>query len=146
MKTLHFDVSVNAPKEKVWSILWDDATYRQWTSAFMEGSYAVSDWKEGDKILFLDPEGRGMYSIIDKRTEYGQMRFKHIGEVKDGKDQPLDESSKQWSGGIENYELKETNGVTTLSVDVDMPEAHEQYFSKAFPKALALVKQLAEKQ
>jgi hypothetical protein len=37
--------------------MWDDSTYRQWTSAFSEGSHAVSDWKEGSKVLFLSPEG-----------------------------------------------------------------------------------------
>ena len=32
---------INAPKEKVWKVLWDDSSYRKWTSVFMEGSYVV---------------------------------------------------------------------------------------------------------
>lgn len=47
MTTLEFKIEINAPKEKVWDILWNDATYKQWTSVFCEGNYVVSDWKEG---------------------------------------------------------------------------------------------------
>ena len=42
MEKLHFSVNINASKEKVWQTLWDDTTYRKWTSAFSETSYAVS--------------------------------------------------------------------------------------------------------
>ena len=57
MTTLEFKIEINAPKEKVWDILWNDATYKQWTSVFCEGNYVVSDWKEGSKIHFLSPNG-----------------------------------------------------------------------------------------
>jgi hypothetical protein len=52
MKQLHFSTDINAPRETVWNVLWNDATYRDWTSVFAEGSYAVSDWNEGSKIQF----------------------------------------------------------------------------------------------
>ncbi len=68
MKTLHFSIKIKAPREKVWQILWEDATYRQWTSVFNESSYAVSDWEEGSKIQFLSADGSGMYSLIDKKN------------------------------------------------------------------------------
>ena len=29
MAILSFNTTINAPKEKVWDILWDDATYRK---------------------------------------------------------------------------------------------------------------------
>ena len=87
MNTLHFKTNINAPKEKVWKILWDDKTYREWTSAFMEGSYAESDWKEGSKICFLAPGGSGMFSIIEKKIPNEQMTFKHLGEIKEGKEE-----------------------------------------------------------
>ena len=58
MKKLNFTTKIDAPKEKVWNTLWNDATYRAWTSAFAEGSFAETDnWKEGSKVLFLDPNG-----------------------------------------------------------------------------------------
>lgn len=144
MKKLNFNIHINAPTEKVWKTLWDDNTYRQWTSVFHEGSYAESDWKEGSKILFLSPEGSGMYSRIEKLIENGYMSFKHLGEVKNGVEQPENEESKTWAGAMENYTLKGNNNATLLSVDIDMMDAHEEFFSKAFPEALKKVKELSE--
>src|SRR4051794_34232958 len=59
MKKEKFSINIKASAKKVWQVLWSDATYRQWTSAFSEGSYAVSDWKQGSKIQFLSPNGDG---------------------------------------------------------------------------------------
>lgn len=139
MTTMNFSVSINAPKEKVWDKLWSDASYRQWTSAFMEGSYAESDWKEGSKILFITPEGDGMFSVIEKNVPYEEMTFKHLGEVKKGVEEP-----KDWAGARERYELKETNGTTVVNVTLDATEDFQDYFNKTFPKALAILKQISE--
>ena len=38
-------------------------------STFCEGSYAVSNWNEGDGVHFLDSTGNGIYSIIDEKIE-----------------------------------------------------------------------------
>ncbi|HYG50215.1 MAG TPA: SRPBCC domain-containing protein [Flavobacteriales bacterium] len=141
MKTLHFNVKINAPKEKVWKTLWDDVTYRKWTSAFSEGSHAVSDWKEGSTVHFLDGKGAGMYSKIAKLVPNEFMSFSHQGEIKDGKEQP---ANSEWSGSHENYTLKEVNDSTELLVDLDSVGEFEQYFTEVFPKALANVKNLAE--
>ncbi|HZV70881.1 MAG TPA: SRPBCC domain-containing protein [Saprospiraceae bacterium] len=144
MKTLNFTTLINAPKEKVWNILWDDSTYRKWTSVFSEGSYAVSDWHEGSKVLFLSPEGEGMVSMIAKKTPNEFMSFKHLGEMKGGEEQPETEATKQWSGAMETYSLKEKDGGTELIVNMDVTVDHEQYFKDTFPKALESIKSLAE--
>jgi hypothetical protein len=144
MQTLHFNINIQAPAKKVWEILWNDDTYRQWTKAFSETSYAKSDWKEGSKILFLDGQGSGMYSTIAKKIPNEFMSFKHIGEVKDNVEQPLTPESESWSGSMENYTLKENNGNTQLSVDVDIVDEHKDTFEKMFPEALNNVKRLSE--
>src|SRR5688572_26468739 len=85
MEKLNFSIDINAPREKVWKVLWDDSSYRKWTSVFMEGSCVETDnWKEGSKVLFLDGKGAGMVSkvAVNKPNEY--MSFEHLGEVKDG--------------------------------------------------------------
>ena len=51
MEKLHYDIAINATPEKVWKVLWTDQTYREWTSAFSEGSHAKTDWKEGSKCV-----------------------------------------------------------------------------------------------
>ena len=144
MERVKFNVNINAPKEKVWNVLWKDDTYRKWTSVFSEGSKAVSDWKEGSKIQFLDAKNDGMYSTITKCIENEIMNFTHIGVVKDGVEQPLDEATKNWSGSAENYGLSETDGITTLVVEMDIIPEYLDYFNKTFPLALDLVKKLSE--
>ena len=52
MENITFFNFDTGPKRKIWAVLWDDATYRQWTSLFVKAIYAVSDWKEGSKIHF----------------------------------------------------------------------------------------------
>ena len=144
MKKLSFSIEIAASKEKVWTVLWDDATYRKWTAAFSEGSYAVSEWNEGDKILFLSPGDSGMFSIIDKKIPNEYMAFKHLGEMKDGKEMPETDISKTWTGAMETYSLHENNGITKLDTTVEIVDTHEDYFNDAFPKALKAVKALAE--
>jgi hypothetical protein len=142
MATLQFSIIINAPKEKVWKVLWTDEDYRTWTTPFMEGSYAVSDWNEGSKISFLTPSGDGMFGVIQTKKNNEQMLFKHLGEVKGGK-----EELKNWEDATEGYHLQETDGITQLNVTLtfDLNPQFEEYFKKTFPKALEIVKELAEK-
>lgn len=144
MKKEKFTIAINAPKEKVWQILWNDDSYPKWTAVFSEGSKAVSDWNEGSKILFVNENNDGMHSIIDKKIDYEIMNFKHLGMVKNGIELPEDEISKSWSGATENYRLSEVNGITTLTVEMDIVEEYQNYFNEKFPLALKIVKELTE--
>lgn len=145
MQKLNFSTSINAPKEKVWKVLWDDATYRKWTSAFSEGSYAVTDhWKEGSEVKFLDLKGCGMISKVAANKPNEFMSFEHLGEIKDGVEDTNSEKVKQWAGAKENYTLKETDGVTTLAIEMDMADEYKDMFMEMWPKALEQVKTLAE--
>jgi hypothetical protein len=144
MEQLQFVKTINAPKEKVWSTLWDDSTYRKWTSAFSPTSYAESDWKEGSKILFLDGSGSGMVSRIEANKQNEFMSFKHLGEVKNGVEDTESDAVKSWAGALENYTLKEVDGKTELVVDIGVYEAYKDMFMKMFPNALEQVKILSE--
>lgn len=144
MKRISFTIRIGAPQESVWKALWDDRNYRKWTSAFSEGSYAVTDWQEGSKVLFLSPSGEGMYSTIARKVPNALMSFRHLGTVKDGREQPASEETRKWAGAMEEYALIGTEGGTELTVNMDITEDHEQYFRDAFPKALRLVQSIAE--
>jgi len=144
MVTKQFLINIYAPPERVWDVLWTDKSYREWSSVFSEGSYAESDWHEGSGIKFLSPQGTGMYSTIVKKKEPELMSFKHIGELKDGVEQPITAQTECWSGAMETYSLSEKNGITTLKVDMDITEEFVSYFDGVFPKALQKVKELSE--
>jgi uncharacterized protein YndB with AHSA1/START domain len=144
MEKINFSTSINATKEKVWSTLWDDATYRKWTSAFSPTSYADTDWKEGSKVLFLDGQGSGMVSRIEANRPNEFMSFKHLGEVKNHVEDTESDKVKGWAGAFENYTLKEADGITELIVEMDMNEEYKDMFMQMFPKALEQVKILSE--
>lgn len=145
MQKINFSTSINAPKEKVWEILWNLDAYKAWTSAFAEGSQAkTDDWKEGSKVLFVDPKGNGMVSMVavNKPNEY--MSFEHLGEVHEGVEDITSDRVKGWSGSTENYTLKDDSGSTNLLVDMDIPDEFKEMFEKMWPIALEKVKALAE--
>jgi len=146
MKRLTFSTHIRAPKNRVWHALWDDANYRQWTTVFHEGSHAVSDWQEGSKILFLGPEGSGMVSRIARLVPNEFMSFQHLGEMKSGVEDYTSAEAQGWAGALENYTLREKDGGTELSVELDTENSFAEYFAGTFPKALARVKELAEAQ
>lgn len=139
LEKLEFKVLILAPVEKVWDILWNDKTYRQWTAVFSPDSQAESDWREGSEIRFLDGKGNGMRSLIENRTDYKEMTFRHLAEIHEGK-----ELSGKWSDAIERYTLKTENGNTEVKVELDSPSEFKNYFSETFPKALLKVKELSE--
>lgn len=144
MEKISFTVNINAPKEKVWQILWNDDSYRKWVAVFSEGSKAVSDWKEGSKIHFVNENNDGMFSLIDKRVDNEIMDFKHLGMLKNGIELPEDEITKSWSGAMENYNLSETENGTKLSLEMDIVADYKDYFMEKFPLALKIVKELSE--
>lgn len=144
MEKQKFSISIQAPREKVWDVLWGADSYRSWTSVFSEGSRAETDWNKGSKVLFLDGNGQGMVSRIEEKIPNEYMSFEHLGMVKDGKEDTESPEVKKWSGSHENYSLKGANGATELTVDIDVVQEYADYFQQTFPKALNKVKELAE--
>lgn len=142
-----YQITIDAPREKVWHTLWDDATYPLWTAPFAEGSTATTDWKEGSRVYFGDGKGEGMVAMILENREYEFMSIKHLGLLKDGKEDLESEESQAWGDSYENYTLKEVDGGTHLLVELtseSMPAEFEAYFAETWPKALDKLKELAE--
>jgi hypothetical protein len=141
MEKLQFKTTINAPRESVWEVLWGDHTYPQWTAVFSEGSKAVTDWKKGSKVYFVNGENEGMVAMIHDRVDHEFMSFRHIGMVdKNGKEDLDSEEVQKWVGAMENYTLNEMNGATEIIVDVDTDEKYIDYFLETWPKALEQLK------
>lgn len=141
LNKLRYAIDIDASRDKVWRVLWDDASFRDWSSVFAEGSYAVSDWKEGSTVQFIDPGSNGgMQGVIETLRPSEFISFRHEAEIKDGKVQP----PAAWSGAHENYTLTSSNGRTTLKVDLDAADEHREMFEDKFPKALQRIKTLSE--
>lgn len=149
MKKLHYEIMIQAPREKVWKSMLEDASYREWTTVFNPGgSYYEGEWKEGSKMLFLGPgeDGKlgGMVSRIAKCTPYEFVSIEHMGQIDNGVEDTTSEKVKAWSGAHENYTFTEKDGGTHLAVDVDTVDDFVSYMEDTWPKALAKLKSLAE--
>ena len=144
-RRLVFSITINAPKENVWRTMLEDTTYRDWSSAFKEGSYAVTDWKEGSKALFLTPAGDGMFSKIVAHRPNEFLSIKHLGTVKNGVEDTGSEEGKDWAEALENYTLREQDGMSTLTVEMDVVDEYRSYFEETWPKALTRLKEISER-
>lgn len=151
MEKMHITTFINAPREKVWDTMLNDATYREWTSAFNPGSYYKGSWEEGSKILFLGPnpetgkEEGGMVSQIAKSRKPEFISIKHLGILVNGKEDTESEFAKKWSPAFENYTFIEKDGGTELVIDQDITAEEKVAMEGMWEKALKRLKELAEK-
>lgn len=151
MKKQRYTVLINAPKEKVWQTMLDDSTYRQWTSAFNPGgSYFEGSWEKGSEIRFLGPDPEtgklgGMYARIHDSRPHEFISIEHLGIIDDGQVDTTSEMVKKWAPAYENYTFQNRDGSTEVLVEMDIDEEHAEFFQEVWPKALQLLKGMAEK-
>jgi uncharacterized protein YndB with AHSA1/START domain len=146
MNSLHFSITIRAPKAKVWNTMLQAETYRIWTAEFGEGGYYEGSWDQGERIRFLGPGGKeGMTSVIAENKPYQFISIRHLGIIKNGMDDTESPEAKAWSGVYENYTFAERGGVTDLKVEMSaIPGEFEQYMADAWPRALAKLKAICE--
>ena len=144
MTDLHYAIDIHAPREKVWDVMLNDATYRDWTSVFMPGSYYQGDWSEGSKMLFLGPgndgekEG-GMVAVVKEHRPQEFLSLQYHAEIRDGEEVTMPGT------GFENYTLKDKDGGTEVLIDLlNLPDEYAGMFDESWPKALERLKELSE--
>lgn len=151
MQKINHSIVINASREKVWDVMLGDATYREWTNVFHPGSYYKGDWGEiGSKMLFIgpDPEGgadMGMVSYVRESRKPEYVSVEHVGMIKDGVEDTTSEEVKQWTPAFESYTFTEVDGGTEVSIELDAAEEHVAMFEDMWPKALAKLKEIAER-
>jgi uncharacterized protein YndB with AHSA1/START domain len=150
MQKLHFSIYIEAPREKVWNTMLNDATYREWTKPFQEGSYFKGDWSEGSKMLFLGPspvdgqEG-GMVSKVKENRLHEFISIEHQGIMVNGIEDTESEEARKWTPAYENYTFLDKDGGTELLIEMDTDEKLKDDFERMWPQALEKLKKLAEK-
>lgn len=147
MKTLHYSIHIHAPKEKVWSTMLEDVTYREWTKSFCEGSHYKGDWSEGSKITFLGPDPKtgvegGIVSHIKEHRPHEYVSIEHYGEISNGIEKPFDDGRLS----CENYTFIDKDGDTELRIELtEVPDEYGSMFDDAWPKALEALKVVVER-
>ena len=151
MEKLTFTTIINAPREKVWNIMLEDATYREWTKPFNAGSRYEGKWETGSEMRFIgvDENGKesgGMYSKIKEARPYEFVSIEHLGMISEtGEIDTTSDAVKKWTPAFENYTFNDKDGGTELFVELDISGEWKDMFSDMWPKALAALKEIAEK-
>lgn len=153
MKKVQFKTDIHAPAALVYNAmlgLSDIQTYEQWTAEFNAGSTYEGSWTKGSKILFIgtgeNGEKGGMVAEIAENMPGRFVSIRHYGILKGDQEITSGPEVEKWAGGLENYTFEESNGITTITIDVDITEDFADYFNATWPKALAKLKELCEQQ
>jgi hypothetical protein len=150
MKTLHYTIAIDAPKETVWNTMLGHEGYKAWADEFAHGSGSdyEGSWEKGQRIKFLagvEGSKEGMSSMIADSRPYEFVSIKHLGYVKDGVEDTQSAEVKAWAPAFENYSFSEKNGKTEVKVDVDeISQMMEEFMDDVWPKALAKLKDMCE--
>jgi hypothetical protein len=145
MKTLKFDVNVQAPLAVVWRTMLDQDTYRLWTASFCEGSYYEGSWEEGAEIYFLDPKKSGMFAKIAENKFHEFISIKILGCMQNGIKDTESVEAISFVGGYENYHFTALGNSTRLNIETGTTPEFENYMIAVWPKALDTLKLLCEK-
>ncbi len=147
MKTLHFEVLIDATPQKVWETMLDKETYVQWVSVSWPGSSYVGEWKKGSEIRFVGGDGGGgTLAQITELEPYSRVVAEHVAVLLEGGSEDRDsEMAKGWIGTIEAYSFTPENGSTKVDVEITTAPDWAPMFEEGWPKALEALKQLAEK-
>lgn len=148
MEKIKFEITINAPVEKVYSTMLADATYRQWTAEFNPSSFYEGKWETGEKMLFVgfSKEGKkeGMVSRIKEAVINKYVGIEHIGILQNEQEVTSGAAVEGWAGAMEEYFFTATNGQTLLQVQMDSNEDFKAYFESTWPKALNKLKEICE--
>jgi hypothetical protein len=144
LKRIQFDITIAAPPSRVYALMIDAASYRQWTSAFAEGSCYEGSWSQGAQIRFLAPSGDGMLAEIAENRTDEFISIRHLGLIVQGVVDTHSDAARAWAPAYENYSFLAVPEGTRLVVDQDVSDEFEAYMQAAWPKALARLKALCE--
>lgn len=148
MEKLRFTTIINASREKVWDTMLNKDTYMEWTVPFHEGCTYDGNWEKGSEMKFIGPteDGSisGMYAVIVANRPHEFLSIQHLGEFKDDERNPWPLVEGQ--EGFENYTFKDIGTAgTEVLVELTVPAEWKDMFNDMWPRALATLKEIAEK-
>jgi hypothetical protein len=151
MKKVQYAIAVHAPASKVFTTMLgigNKSNYEQWTALFNPTSTYEGTWEKGSKMFFcgVDENGNkgGLVSEIVEHIPNEFISIHHYGLLQGDNEITSGAEVEKWAGGQENYTFKESQGITTITVDLDTPEDFVDYMNESYPKALDKLKELCE--
>lgn len=138
-------IVINAPKERIWDALTLDENTRQWYAPFSAGTHAVTNWKEGSKVVFKDDTNCGMVGTVATAKPGEEIDVIYTAFLFNGEEDTESEDAKQIIGKHEWYKITEEAGKCRLDIEADMGAEYYDTMNAAWDKALVIIKDIAEK-
>ena len=143
--TIKKSIGIHAPRERVWDVLINPKFVNSWVSEFSEGSQVKADWSVGGTVLYKDRDGNGLKTKVTDNRPNRLLKVVHEGILNHGVEDPESDDLPKWRGCGEAYLLSEKGGVTTLSIESEVPEDYFELFKPLWNKSLQKIKELADK-
>ena len=151
MEKMIFQIEINAPVAVVYDNmlgLTDEQSYKAWASVFNPTSFVEGSWDKGSKIYFagIDENGKkgGMVSKITENIPNELVEILHYGFLDGENEITTGEQVEKWAGGTEVYQYVENDGVTKVTVTMDVVPDYKDFFASTYPKALEKLKEVVE--
>jgi hypothetical protein len=146
MINLKYSIEIDAKKEHIWETMLNPETYKKWIKAFSPDSKFIGEWKQGETILFFDPNLGGSKAVLEIFNPYNEILAKHVSMVDKEKNENNEhETAGKWIGSTERYGFMETGEKTRLEIEMNTDQVFAEMFNKSWPRALEIIKSLCEK-
>jgi uncharacterized protein YndB with AHSA1/START domain len=147
-ETLHFEINIDAPSNKVYQTVISPTHYNQWTSPFNPTSRFEGTWEKGSDIAFRGTDENGVEGgMISQILENQPNRFisiLHKAVIPTGSTAMTDVDMQNWAGAMENYSFVADGEKTLMVVDTDTLPSFQSYFNETWPLALQKLKEICE--
>lgn len=142
METHTFFITIQAGKQTIWNVLWEETSFQDWANLIDEGTYMKGTLKENRQVEFISAvNGYGVTSLVEELRPHEYIRFQHQADTQES---GSDVRAEEWTGGTESYLLEDNEEGVKLSMTLTIPAHQLPVFSERVPKALARIKVLAE--
>jgi len=148
MKILQFRMDINAPVEKVYSTMIDEASFIEWISVFSPNFSYKGSWEKGKTITYISPDKNGslngMISRIEENIPNELIHIQPIGILEDGVEYLEGEKVEGLEEFYEKYTFSSKDGATEVMIETAVYEELEDYFGEMWPRALEKLKAICE--
>jgi hypothetical protein len=85
-----------------------------------------------------------MVAVIREHRPHEFVSIEYRGQILDGVEDTTSDDARKVAGTHEDYSFAESDGSTTVSVDIDVQEEWSEDFAELWPQALDKLRELAE--
>jgi uncharacterized protein YndB with AHSA1/START domain len=145
MNKLEYKITIPAKPEKVWNTMLNSETYKVWISAGWPGSTFEGNWRKGERLKFTSPGEGGTLVLLDVCQPFKRIEAHHVAVLNsNGTEDRTSDVAKGWIGTREHYTFDQSDGNTTLTVEIYTNPQWEQMFNDGWPVALEKLKNICE--